>query len=487
MLRRPAATGSRREHLAALLPPVLLLLAWTLLVYSLAQRGSGSAMFGTPAGAQQGAVSAQPVGGCDCDESALQQHRAAHFTLEPPQLRGEDGGAAAGTGAGLAANDGGGGGAAAAIAPDDHDDATTLTVRGSPAAVADDADDADATPRVLILTPVKNSASHLRRYFDNLARLDYPPARLALGLLDSDSDDAPPADAVARLRALASTSRPVARFLAAAGVLAEDGGGGNATRRSRRHHHARLSGTMAALLLELPALLTRFGRVTLVQHDFGLALSREARHGQAAQRARRAVMARSRNHLLASALAPGDGWVLWVDSDLHSYPADTLRRLLRGRRQIVVPNCVMAPGGRSYDLNSWRLPGLGNNASVEQVAAAHDAVHAAAVAAGHPHELHLEGYGPTGARYLHHLRREAGGGDPDAVVRLDAVGGAMLLVDAELHRHGLAFPAYPHRHRIETEGLSMMALDMGVLVRARYGGGGGAGWGGAGWGELRKW
>ena len=58
--------------------------------------------------------------------------------------------------------------------------------------------------------------------------------------------------------------------------------------------------------------------------------------------------------------------------------------------------------------------------------------------------------------------REAAAGDA-AVARLDAVGGAMLLVHAELHRHGLVFPPYPHRHRIETEGLSMMALDMGVL------------------------
>ena len=43
------------------------------------------------------------------------------------------------------------------------------------------------------------------------------------------------------------------------------------------------------------------------------------------------------------------------------------------------------------------------------------------------------------------------------------MGGAALLVDAELHRHGLVFPPFPYRRRIETEGLSMMALDMGAL------------------------
>jgi hypothetical protein len=48
-------------------------------------------------------------------------------------------------------------------------------------------------------------------------------------------------------------------------------------------------------------------------------------------------------------------------------------------------------------------------------------------------------------------------------VRLDGVGGGMLLVRAELHRTGLVFPVAPYRHRLETEGLSMLALDMGEL------------------------
>ena len=34
---------------------------------------------------------------------------------------------------------------------------------------------------------------------------------------------------------------------------------------------------------------------------------------------------------------------------------------------------------------------------------------------------------------------------------------------AELHRHGLVFPPFPYRGRIETEGLAMMAMDMGAL------------------------
>lgn len=65
------------------------------------------------------------------------------------------------------------------------------------------------------------------------------------------------------------------------------------------------------------------------------------------------------------------------------------------------------------------------------------------------------------------------------LVRLDAVGGSMLLVRSDLHRSGLIFPPYLYgresrfarnpspfaRHgcgEVETEGLGMMAKDMGV-------------------------
>ena len=149
-----------------------------------------------------------------------------------------------------------------------------------------------------------------------------------------------------------------------------------------------------------------------------------------------------------------------VDSDLEGYPPDVLQSLLSSGKQIVVPNCVMQPGGRSYDLNSWRVAdsaAFGNAASVRALQRMHDGVHAKLVAAGTPSALLLEGYSQTGHRYLSQLRKEG------RLVRLDAVGGAMLLVDAELHRHGLVFPPFVYRHRIETEGLSMMALDMGVL------------------------
>jgi hypothetical protein len=47
-------------------------------------------------------------------------------------------------------------------------------------------------------------------------------------------------------------------------------------------------------------------------------------------------------------------------------------------------------------------------------------------------------------------------------VFLDAVGGTMLLVDAALHRGGLRFPEKPYSGHIETEGLGLLARDLGV-------------------------
>jgi hypothetical protein len=47
-------------------------------------------------------------------------------------------------------------------------------------------------------------------------------------------------------------------------------------------------------------------------------------------------------------------------------------------------------------------------------------------------------------------------------VALDGVGGTMLLVDASLHRGGLRFPEMPYRDHIETEGLGLLARDLGV-------------------------
>ncbi len=141
---------------------------------------------------------------------------------------------------------------------------------------------------------------------------------------------------------------------------------------------------------------------------------------------RRITLAKSRNHLLFRALDDED-WVLWLDVNVIEYPPDVIERLLATGKEIVQPNCVFDYGGPSFDLNAWRDHG----------------------------KLHM-----------HDLRSEG------ELVELDSVGGTMLLVKADVHRDGLIFPAFsyglenPLRRidnfgEIETEGLGLMAKDMG--------------------------
>lgn len=226
---------------------------------------------------------------------------------------------------------------------------------------------------------MKNAAAHLPVYVSLLERLDWPRDRLALGILEGDSND----------------------------------------------------GTPAALEALRPRFDARFGRITFAHRDFGFALpAGVSRWSPAYQLIRRAILARARNQLLFRALDDED-WVLWIDADLMDYPADMLRRLLATGFDIVTPHCVKRPGGPTFDLNAW---------------------------------------GDRGATTLANSRGRG-------AVRLDSVGGTMLLVRADLHRDGLVFPPFrygnenprarePHplwqRGEIETEGLGLMAADMGI-------------------------
>lgn len=191
--------------------------------------------------------------------------------------------------------------------------------------------------------------------------------------------------------------------------------------------------TYATLEARLPELQRRYRRARIWKRDFGFRIpDRFHRWAPAFQVPRRSVLAKSRNHLLFRALDDED-WVLWLDVDVVEYPADIVERLLATGRDIVHPHCVWRFGGPTFDHNAWRE---------------HGRVH------------------------MGDLR-----GGPD-LVRLDAVGGAMLLVKADVHRDGLIFPPYLYGRRsplvrdpnpwfagtvgeLETEGLGIMAHDMG--------------------------
>lgn len=191
--------------------------------------------------------------------------------------------------------------------------------------------------------------------------------------------------------------------------------------------------TFAAIDARLEDLRRTYRRAELWKRDFGFTMPRDAhRWAPALQIPRRTVLAKSRNHLLSRALRDED-WVLWLDVDVVDYPPDVIERLLATGRDIVQPHCVREYGGPTFDHNAWR---------------------------------------DQGRQHLDDLR-----GGPD-LVRLDAVGGTMLLVRADRHRDGLVFPPFLYGRKspfardpspftgdgvgeIETEGLGMMAKDMG--------------------------
>lgn len=201
--------------------------------------------------------------------------------------------------------------------------------------------------RVLILTPLKDAEDYLDGYFESLYRLTYPHHLISIALLESDSSDE----------------------------------------------------TYGKILGRLPELRRLFRSALAWKRDFGFrvpdGVPRWAEH---IQRERRTVLAKSRNQLLFRALSDED-WVLWLDVDIVEYPPDIIERLLGAGKDIVQPHCVRDYGGESFDLNAWR---------------------------------------GRGRLHMHDLREE---GD---IVRLDSVGGTMLLVRADAHRDGLVFPPFPY-------------------------------------------
>jgi len=238
-----------------------------------------------------------------------------------------------------------------------------------------------ARPTVLILTPVKDAAQYAAGHFERLRGLTYPAELISIGILESDSHD---------------------------------------------HSFLKFS-------TQCQAHESRFRNVSCLKKDFGFRLPTGVpRWEPSVQLARRAVLARSRNHLLFHALDDED-WVLWLDVDVIKFPRDIIERLLSYDKDILHPHCVKEYGGPSFDQNAWQ---------------------------------------DHGRLHMHDLRGK------QELVPLDAVGGTMLLVRADCHRDGLVFPPFLYGRRnpkirqrqdiclpdqegeVETEGLAMLAADM---------------------------
>ena len=148
--------------------------------------------------------------------------------------------------------------------------------------------------RVLILTPLKDAAPFLGKYFDLLSELTYPHDLIDLAFLVGDSTD----------------------------------------------------DTLAVLASELDRIQTRtdsvpFRSATIVEKDFGNVLNNmdvAERHGFAAQGPRRKALGRARNYLLYTALKPEHSWVYWRDVDIVDSPKKILEDFMEHNKDILVPS-----------------------------------------------------------------------------------------------------------------------------------------------------
>lgn len=147
--------------------------------------------------------------------------------------------------------------------------------------------------RVLILTPLRDAASHLRQYFLLLSELTYPHQVIDLAFLVGDCKD----------DTLSTLDSELAR-------------------------------------MQLESNPQRFRSVTVIQKDFGDATGQsvEERHSFRAQGTRRKAIGRARNYLLYTALRPVHDWVYWRDVDIVENPSSILEDFMEHDKDVLVPS-----------------------------------------------------------------------------------------------------------------------------------------------------
>lgn len=177
-----------------------------------------------------------------------------------------------------------------------HVNSTTISkvdlniIRSTPRAVSNQ-------ERVLILTPLRNAAPYLSKYFDLLSELSYPHELIDLGFLVGDSKD----------------------------------------------------DTLAVLASELERIQKRddkirFNSALIVEKNFGDIVDMEVhqKHAYKAQGPRRKLMGKARNYLLSAALKPEHSWVYWRDVDIVDSPKKILEDFMAHDRDILVPSMCCA-------------------------------------------------------------------------------------------------------------------------------------------------
>jgi mannan polymerase complexes MNN9 subunit len=260
---------------------------------------------------------------------------------------------------------------------------------------------------VLILTPM---ARFYQDYWDNLLKLSYPHDLISLGFIIPKTKEGNLAYTALQAQVTKTQSGPKAKRFASISILRQD--------------------------TEVP----------LFSQD------EAERHKMEHQKARRAAMAKARNSLLFTTIGPSTSWVLWMDADVVETPPSLIQDLAGYDVPIIAPNCFQryyndekkAMDQRPYDFNNWI-----DSPTAKELGAKMG-----------KDDILLEGYAEMATyrslmAYMHDATA-----DPGAKVKLDGVGGATLLVKAEVHRDGAMFPAFPFYHLIETEGFAKMAARL---------------------------
>jgi Anp1 len=148
--------------------------------------------------------------------------------------------------------------------------------------------------RILILTPLRDAAPYIPKYFDLLTELNYPHDLIDLGFLVGDSSD----DTL--------------------GILAQE------LDRVQKNPNEKVP----------------FRKAMIIQKDFGQIVGQdvEDRHGFAAQGPRRKAMGKARNYLLSSTLKPDHSWVMWRDVDIVDSPKKIIEDFIAHDKDVIVPS-----------------------------------------------------------------------------------------------------------------------------------------------------
>jgi len=242
---------------------------------------------------------------------------------------------------------------------------------------------------VAILVPLRDAAAEIGPFLAALGSLDYPREKIKLVFCEGDSVD----------------------------------------------------GSWEVLRQAVEPLRPHYRDVVLLQKQVRTGAGGVSRARPRFQRARRAGIAKVRNHLIRHGLDARDDWALWIDIDMWKFPADIVDTLIGAGARIVAPNCVKVAGGTSFDMNSF-----------VQTLFERDYRYYRSVVRG-IYQPPAQFHGRLHLSDVRHLDR----------IGLHGVGGTMLLVDAALHRGGLEFPEKPYKDLIETEAFGVLARDLGVI------------------------